>query len=93
MEFLYEPGRIYKVDGAGKTIAEVLFPAESEDTVNITHTVVDSSLQGQGVAGRLIQAVAEQLQLEHKKARLTCSYAVKWFEKHPEYENLVVREK
>lgn len=26
---------------------------------------------------------------EHKKAFLTCSYAVRWFSQHPEYRHLV----
>ncbi|HBG13429.1 MAG TPA: N-acetyltransferase, partial [Clostridium sp.] len=26
---------------------------------------------------------------ENKKAILTCSYAINWFEKHPEYNDLV----
>lgn len=93
MDFLHERGRIYLADDTGRTVAEVLFPAESDGTVDITHTAVDSSLQGQGVADRLIEAVAEQLRSQHKKTRLTCSYAVKWFSRHPEYKDLIIKEK
>ena len=92
MEFLHEANRIYMTDNGGKTIAEVLFPAENGDTVNITHTVVDVSLRGQGVAGKLLEAVVEQLILDHKKARLTCSYAIKWFGEHPEHADLVIKQ-
>lgn len=88
MEFLYEPGRIYLRNEAGKTIAEVLFSAEGNETVNITHTFVDESLRGQGVAGKLMQAAANRLRAEHKTARLTCSYAIQWFARHPEYADV-----
>lgn len=91
MDFLNEPGRIYLQDKAGKTIAEVQFPAESANTVNISHTFVDNSLRGQGIAGLLMKAAAEQLRHEHKKARLTCSYAVQWFSRHPEYDDIIIR--
>lgn len=90
MDFLQESGRIYLPGDDGQTLAEVLFPVESDGAVNITHTFVDGSLRGQGVAGKLMEAVAEQLRREHKKARLTCSYAVQWFARHPKYADVVV---
>lgn len=90
MDFLRGQGRFYLEDKAGKTIAEVEFPKLSENVVDITHTFVDDSLRGQGVAAELMIAVVEMLEAEHKKAKLTCSYAVKWFAKHPEYNRLVV---
>lgn len=36
-----------------------------------------------------MEAAAKQLRETDKKAVLTCSYAVKWFEKHPEYSSVV----
>ena len=33
--------------------------------------------------------VDDSLQGQGKKAVLTCSYAVRWFEKHPEYHDLI----
>ena len=49
----------------------------------------DPSLRGQNLADKLMNAVAEQLCAEDKKAVLTCSYAVKWFDKHPEYKGVI----
>ena len=89
MEFLKEPGRIYRTDASGQTIAEVTFPAAGEGVVDIDHTFVDPSLRGQGVAGQLMQALADQLRLERRKAVLTCSYAQKWFGEHPEYGDVL----
>lgn len=89
MEFKQEPNRIYLEDGEGKTIAEVTFPEIYTGTVNVNHTFVDDSLRGQGIAGKLMEELTQKLRAENKKAVLTCSYAVKWFEKNTEYTDLV----
>lgn len=89
MEILRQPGKLYLTDEAGHMTAEVLFPASDGDTVNITHTFVDESLRGQGIAGKLMEALAAQLRTEHKKARPFCSYAEAWFERHPEYADIL----
>lgn len=92
MEFLHAPGRIWMTDDKDHMIAEIDFPYDGDGVVNITHTFVDDSLRGQGVAGQLVQEAAEQLRREGKKARLTCSYAQVWFKRHKEYADLIVSE-
>jgi predicted GNAT family acetyltransferase len=89
MKFTFEQNRIYHCDGQGKLLAEVLFPGENEDTAAITHVFVDESLRGQGIAGKLMEAFVSELQARGKKAKAVCPYAVKWFEKHPEYSFLL----
>jgi predicted GNAT family acetyltransferase len=89
MDFTCHPNQIALYHSDHNLLAEVTFPAVDKNTVNINHTFVDASLRGQGVAGQLMEAVAKQLRSENKKAVLTCSYAVKWFEQHPEYHDLV----
>lgn len=94
MDFIYESNRIYRTDENNKVIAEVTFPSISDtmasnNTVNINHTFVDNSLRGQGVAGQLMVAVAKKLREENKKAILTCSYAISWFEKNDEYSDIL----
>lgn len=89
MEFRQEPGRIFATGEDGRLLAEVTFP-EREGAAEIDHTFVDSSLRGQGVAGQLLQAAADTLRAQGRKARPTCSYAVRWFEIHPEYADLLV---
>lgn len=92
MDFKHESNRIYLKDEEGMDIAEVTFPNVKEQVVNINHTFVDNSLRGQGVAGKLMEEVVKQLQEEDKKAVLTCPYAVKWFEKNKQYDNLIWKE-
>ena len=89
MEFICNQNQIALYDAEHHVIAEVTFPDVDGDTVNIDHTFVDDSLRGQGIAGKLMEAAAEQLRAQEKKAVLTCSYAVKWFEKHPEYGDIL----
>ena len=88
MNFRKEPGRIFAVDEAGKLLAEVTFP-EQKGVAVINHTFVDASLRGQGTGGQLLQAAADTLRREGRKAKPTCSYAVHWFETHPEEQDLL----
>lgn len=91
MEFTYSKNQVALFDENNHVIAEVTFPDVDADTVDIDHTFVDDSLRGQGVAGKLMEAAAKYLREQNRKAVLTCSYAVKWFEKHPEYSDVIKR--
>ncbi|MEY8354785.1 GNAT family N-acetyltransferase [Lachnospiraceae bacterium 54-53] len=89
MNFIYNPNQIALFHSDNNLLAEVTFPDIDQNTVNINHTFVDDSLRGQGVAGQLMEAAANHLRSHGKKAVLTCPYAVSWFKKHPEYNDLV----
>ncbi|MDR0839425.1 MAG: N-acetyltransferase [Oscillospiraceae bacterium] len=78
---------VYSEDG--KMLAEVTFPELSPGVVDIDHTFVDDALRGRGMAGQLMERVAEELRRRGVKARLTCSYAQGWFEKHSEYSDII----
>ena len=82
MKFIHEPNRIYCTDENGKVLAEITFPRTEPGVYTIDHTIVDSSLQGQGVAGKLVQAAVDEIRSQGGEVRATCSYAVKWLEKH-----------
>lgn len=88
MEFQHEKERIFAQDDSGKVIAEVTFPI-TDGVADINHTFVDGSLRGQGVAGKLLAAAADQLREQGLKVKPTCSYAVKWFADHPENADLL----
>lgn len=82
MKLTYENERIAYYGENGEVLAAVEFPARGNGTVEVTRTFVDESLRGQGAAGELMRALVEVLRERGLKARLTCSYAVKWFEKN-----------
>lgn len=84
MNFIQEANKIFLNDDNNHMIAVVTFPKVSEGIVAIDHTFVDPSLRGQGVAGKLMEAAVAYFRSQNIKAKPTCSYAVKWFEEHPE---------
>lgn len=81
--------KIWLEDETGKQIALIEFPEVKPGVVNIVHTEVDPGLGGRGIAAELTKATAEKLRKEERKAVLSCSYAVKWFSKHPEYADVL----
>ena len=89
MNFITDNDRIYLKDESGELLAEVTYPTVTDNVVNIDHTFVDSSLSGKGIASELIETLALKLRKDEKKAVLTCSYAVKWFENHPEFHDVL----
>ncbi len=78
---------LYTVDG--RTLARVTFPKTGPDTVDIDHTFVDPSLRGQGIAGQLMEQTAAALRRTGRRAALSCSYARQWFERHPEWQDVL----
>ena len=82
MEFKHEKGRVYMENPEGKLIAEITFPETTHGVVNIDHTFVDDSLRGQGMADKLVRAALADIDKAGQKYTASCSYAVKWLEKH-----------
>jgi predicted GNAT family acetyltransferase len=89
MEFTKEANRIYAADETGNIIAEVTFPNAKDGVVSIDHTFVSPTLRGQGVASQLIDAAYETIKAGGRKAYAACSYAVTWFDEHPEKQDIL----
>ena len=89
MEFKSDQAKTWLEDENGKKIALLDHPEVRSGVVNIVHTEVDPSLGGQGIARKITQAVAEELREKGLKAELSCSYAIRWFAKHPEYADVL----
>ena len=68
----------------GAPLAHVTFEDHGPGVVAITHTFVDDTLRGRGIAGELMVQLLQQLRADGRRAVPVCSYAVSWFEKHPE---------
>ncbi|NBK96757.1 MAG: GNAT family N-acetyltransferase [Erysipelotrichia bacterium] len=88
--FIIEAERIYLNDSEDHMVAEVNFPFIDGCYV-INHTFVDPSLRGLGIAGKLIHAVYEVMKANNSKVKPTCSYAIKYFEKHPEQQDIIAK--
>lgn len=82
MKFIVEKNRVYYEEN-GEILAEITFIGE-EDVLTINHTFVDDRLRGQGIASKLVQEAVTEIKRQNKKVQASCSYAIKWLEKHPE---------
>ena len=89
MIFKHEDNGIYLYNDLNEICAGIEFPPISENLVNVNRTFVNEEMQGQGIAGKLMNELVESLRKTNRKAIPTCSYAVKWFDKHPEYNDLI----
>ncbi|MGB0134419.1 GNAT family N-acetyltransferase [Dokdonella sp.] len=59
------------------------------ETMTITHTGVPSTLGGRGIAGQLTRYALDTARARGWKVIPACSYATGYFEKHPEYRDLL----
>ena len=56
--------------------------------LDIRHTIVPEEIGGRGIASALVKATYDYARSHNLKPVATCSYAVRWLEKHPEYQGL-----
>ena len=72
----------------GTVLGEVTFPSCGDGIVDINHTFVDGCCAGR--ASRASCSPCSSRAREERAARHpSCSYAVRWFEKHAEYAHLL----
>lgn len=91
MEFIHNSNAISVYNENGETIAIVAFPQNEDGNVVVNRTFVGQSLRGQGIAGKLMEELVKNLEKTNRKAVPTCSYAVTWFEKHPQHSALLAK--
>lgn len=85
LHFVQEPGRIVIKNDQGQEFGHISYiPGNQPDVVVANSTYVSDELRGQGVAGKLLDALADQMRAENKKIEPLCSFVVKAFEKMPE---------
>jgi predicted GNAT family acetyltransferase len=60
-----------------------------DDRYVINHVEADPALQGTGAAGRLMQQIADHAREKNLTLTPRCTYAVAWFKRHPENEDLI----
>lgn len=89
MNFIVEENEIYLLDENNNKIAFIKFPKVKDSIVNITSTYVSDVLRGQGIAGKLIALLYDELKRTNRKAIPTCSYAVNWFNKNVDKQDIL----
>lgn len=91
MEWKIEKNHISLLNEKQQIMAYVTFPEVGANTVDIAHTVVSPALRGQGIAGKLMEKLTEVLRADGRKAVLSCAYAVRWFNEHPENADVLAK--
>ena len=70
MEFTKTNDGFVKYDENGRVIAEITYATTNNPNVVVAdHTFVDPSLRGQGVAGKLLDALVEDMAEQNKKIK------------------------
>ncbi|WP_080905786.1 GNAT family N-acetyltransferase [Parabacteroides sp. Marseille-P3160] len=59
---------------------------QTAESLDIKHTFVPNFLEGQGIASALVKAAYDYALTNGLKPKATCSYAVTWLQRHPEYQ-------
>ena len=71
-----------------KVVGKIEFIKDGNE-LTITHTIVNPLFRGQGIAIILMEKVINEAKEKGLKIIPVCSYAVSYFEKNPEYKELL----
>ncbi len=79
-EIIHKEGEGFFIfDENGEVIAKLTYK-QNGDVLSVDHTVVSDVLRGQGIAGKLLDEIADYALLNDYKIEALCSYVVKKFE-------------
>jgi hypothetical protein len=87
MDIEHEIGRRFRAGSEERPA--VLEYALEDGRMRITHTLVDPSLRGQGVAGELARAAFDYARDHGLRVFAQCEYARAWAGRHHEYSDLL----
>jgi len=93
MDYIFEDNKIYAKQENNLLLAEVTFPKRDDKRVNLDHIYVDQSLRGQQIASNLMLVAYEYIKEKDLKIIAKCPYAITWFKKHVEYQDIVINVK
>jgi NAD+ kinase len=73
----------------GGEVAGVLHYCRHGGRVELTHTEIEQTFEGRGLAGRLAAAALEDARARATPVTVTCPFVRGYVERHPEYEDLL----
>lgn len=82
--------KFYIGDNEENPLAEITYKQKDENTIIADHTFVSEELRGQGIAGKLFNALIDFAREENVKIVPVCSYVQKKMERK-EYVDLVAK--
>ena len=71
------------------TVAGVVEYVEKDDYIELTHTEVDPSHEGEGLGSQLAGAVLDSLRNDNRSVLPSCPFIKKYLQRHSEYVELV----
>lgn len=78
----------FEMETDGKTSIVEYMPVDDE-TLALTHTEVDPSLEGQGVGSHLVQGVLEYIDRNNLKIVPLCPFVSAYLKRHPDWNRVV----
>ena len=91
MEVLNNNTRIWMVDDNRNEIASVDFPKVGDSTFNIHSVEVAPEYRNQGLGEELLAKTYDFLKENKRNALVTCDFAKKWFNEHPECKDICMK--
>lgn len=83
----YPEKRIFQTTVDGET-ARLMYRI-SDGALDVRHTIVPDEINGRGIASALVKAAYDYALANELVPMATCSYAVVWLERHPEYKGKI----
>ncbi len=90
MEIKKGNNKFYIGESEDNIMARITWKTGGNNIIVIDHTIVDPSLRGQGIAGELINKVAEMARAEGLKIVPVCSYAIVKMTRTDEYKDVLL---
>lgn len=90
MEIKKGNNKFYIGESEENILARITWKDGGNQIIVIDHTIVDPSLRGQGIAGKLIKKVVEMAREENLKIVPVCSYAVVKLTRTDEYQDVLL---
>ena len=77
----------------GEEVAGFVEYRDKGDDVELTHTEIDPSHEGEGLGSQLARAVLDGLRNEERAVIPSCPFINSYLKRHPEYAELVPAER
>lgn len=81
--------RRYEASVGGTTAAGFIDYQETSELVVLTHTEVDTRLEGRGVGSALARAALDDIRDRGLKALVICPFILSWLRNHQEYRDVL----
>lgn len=85
LNIIYEPEKQRFILTIQDETAHVAYRIEN-GAFDIRHTIVPAPLEGKGIASALVKEAYDYARGQGYQIVATCAYAVRWLQRHPEYE-------